>query len=93
MQFIIQQQPSFRVQKIRALTVIFAALFISSYSLHSQHEKNKKLMYQIRRSLCGSVNLSVELLFISRLMAASRNQGLIVWALHKIYKEYICCLG
>lgn len=77
MQFIIQQRPSFRVQKIRVLTVIFTALFISSYSLHSQHEKNKKLMYQIRRSLCGSVNLSVELLFISSIMVASRDQGLV----------------
>lgn len=78
MQFIIQQRPPFRVQKIRVLTVIFTALCISSYCLHSQHEKNKKLMYQIRKSLCGSVNLSVELLFISSIMVASRDQGLIV---------------
>lgn len=35
-------------------------------------------MYQIRKSLCGSVNLSVELLFISSIMVASRDQGLIV---------------
>lgn len=76
MQFIIQQRPPFRVQKIRVLTVIFTALCISSYSLHSQHEKNKKLMYQIR-NLCGSVNLSVELLFISSIMVASGDQGLI----------------
>lgn len=75
MQFIIQQRPPFKVQKIRVLTVIFTALCISSHSLHSQHEKNKKLMYQIRKSLCGSLNLCVELLFISSTMVASRDWG------------------
>lgn len=77
MQFIIQQRPPFKVQKIRVLTVIFTALCISSHSLHSQHEKNKKLMYQIRKSLCGSLNLCVELLFISSTMVASRDRGCI----------------
>lgn len=33
-------------------------------------------MYQIR-NLCGSVNLCVELLFISSIMVASGDQGLI----------------
>lgn len=88
MQFIIQLRPPFRVQKIRVLTVIFTALCISIYSLHSQHEKNKKLMYQIRKSLCGCVNFYVELLFISSIMVASRDQALVL--LHKIRKQYIC---
>lgn len=35
-------------------------------------------MYQIRKSLCDSVNLCVELLFISSTVVASGDQDLIV---------------